>query len=174
MDSDTKSGLCSSMLQPAKWHSTWTFLCLLAFYFLCCYVSNYIQHKCYQYSKHKVMHLFFSDKSIDLFELFDPWWKREASKSRDYQGQEVLHTTAQEKNLYHISLPNNPRPWDFCCPASNIPPTGPTHDPKLITPPLRKSFDRQLNWLTCLPVIVIGIRRAPAQSIAQLCQLCSH
>jgi hypothetical protein len=43
----------------------------------------------------------FWEKSIGLFELFDRWWKREASKSRDHIIIKGRYA-AQDKNLDHI------------------------------------------------------------------------
>ncbi len=81
------------------------------------------------------MRLFFSDKSIVLFELLDRWWKREASKSRDHiimKGKQA----AQEKISITFAITNNLGPWDFRRQASNIA-WRPTPDPKANPTPLK-------------------------------------
>jgi hypothetical protein len=64
------------------------------------------------------MCLFFSDKSIVLFEFLTVGEKRskQIKGKHHYQGP----ASSTRKNLYHISNSEQARPWDFRCPASNI------------------------------------------------------
>ena len=132
------------------------------------------KYKCYQYNKYIAMRLFFSDKSIVLFELFDRWWKEKQAN----QGTTSL-SRARKQHKKKISITfaitNNLRPWDFLRPASNIA-LRPTPDTKSyrtslqthLTPPPSPSkewwdsFERPHNWRisspASSPVTAIGNR----------------
>ncbi len=73
--------------------------CLLVFY-LAATFQTIFKYKCYQYNKYKAMH------PIVLFELFDRWWKRGGSKSRDqirFKGKQA----AKEKISITFAITNH-------------------------------------------------------------------
>jgi hypothetical protein len=81
------------------------------------------------------MRLFFSDKSIVLFELFDRWWKEVKQIKGPHHNQGDKQAARQEINLYHICHHKQSLTMGFPPSTSNIA-RRPTPDPNLVTPSL--------------------------------------
>ena len=98
----SKSALCFPRLQPPKQHRTWTSLSSSILFRLLCFklYSNISVINIYKYNATR---LFFSDKSIVLFELFDPLWKREASKNQEITKDQIIIKDKYKQHKTKIS-----------------------------------------------------------------------